>query len=168
MKTVEKSGFLDHFMQECAQLYDISPSMACEFVYGSWPILGPSKFQKKDYLRYTSDARKEVVLAMIKCGEKDTLMNICDGQIKNPKFLKEELKLWKAWGLGAFIKNYIRDRMQDGILDNLEVFSTLMKYIDKNLTVEETSEWKDSIAEKYQPGSEIYCAFIDCIVAHTT
>ena len=168
MRTIEGSGFLDNFMRECAQLYDISPTMACELIYGSWPILGHGKFQKRDYLRYSPNAREEVVLAMIKCGEKDALMNVCDGQIKNPKFLKVELKLWKEWGLGEFIKDYICDRMYDDLLDNFEVFSMLMDYIDKKLTINEASEWKDAIAEKYQVGSERYCAFIDCIKAHTT
>ena len=172
-----ESRFLGHFIQECLQLCDISPTRACAIIYGSWPNHRPDmgakrlSFNEENYLRYSTVARKEVVLALIKCGKKHVLSDVCLGLIEKPNFL-QELDLWKEWGVDSgFINTELDDfvslKVQHYFWHNGKVFADVMNYIDKRLSPQEASDWMCAVRRKQGASDEDITLFQESINQHT-
>jgi len=174
---MEEKRFLGQFLGECLLLYDLSPSVACSIIYGSWPGSHPDikvsshTFKGENYLRYSEAARKEVISALVMYENKSILSNIIIGLIDTPDFLKE-LDLWKNWGVDAgFIRNELDEYLSVKIYHyswlNAKLFSEIADYIGLELPAQEASDWMTGMKRKHGLTPEIQLVFEKSIKKHT-
>ena len=173
---MDENRFLGKFTEECLHLCDISPVLACAIIYGSWPSnrpdLGPSRrvFRGENYLRYSEAARKEVIEALIRCGNKQAFSDVIVGLIETSDFFKE-LDLWKSWGMDAnFIDNeldeYVSLKVYHYTWLNAKLFAEILDYIGKELSEQEATDWRKGVISKHGLTPEIQQMFEDSIKKH--
>ena len=171
-----ENRFLGKFTEECLHLCDISPVLACEIIYGSWPSnrpdLRPSRrtFRSENYLRYSEAARKEVIETLIRCGNKQAFSDVIVGSIETKDFFKE-LDLWKHWGVDSgFINTELDDYVSCKVYHyswlNAKLFAEIMDYIGKELSEQEASDWIKGVTSKHGLTPEIRQTFEDSIRKH--
>lgn len=179
MKQEKKQEPFDKFLKEFAKL-NLTPKFACYMVYGKWPDVsfGVCSFESQDYSKYSLDARKEVVLAVLQDTEDTeqwTLKNTCSGLVctglknGNTKVF-EELDLWKEWGvseelINAEIKECIDAFIPTCTAKDYETFKALMDYAHFKLSKKEAKNWLEYLEEK--PSSGMLSKIKACIKEHT-
>jgi len=167
---------MDKFIKECLYLNDLSPEMACRLIYGEWKVAShenphPVRFSSQDYLRYSPEARKEVIEALWNAKKTKILTDTCIGWVEQPAFL-QEFDLWKQWGVSSSFINGIIDEYLDlkvyhYFWFNSQALDNLMNYIDKKLAPHEAADWIEAIARKCDPSSAGYQHFTDIINKYT-
>lgn len=173
---MEEKRFLGKFTEECLHLCDISPSLACAIIYGSWPShhpdSGPARrvFKGENYLRYSEAARKEVVVALIMCGSKHVLSDVIIGLVETSGFLKE-LDLWKSWGVDADFINteldeYVSCKVYHYTWLNVKLFTEILNYIGKELSEKEADDWMNGVKRKHEITPQLLQAFAESIDQH--
>lgn len=195
---MKENRFLGRFTEECLHLCDISPTLACAIIYGSWPSYRPNldlqqstsdsgnyqpnkdnlseaslqqpTFNGENYLRYSEIARKEVIVALIKCGSKQVFVDVMIGLIETPDFF-EELDLWKDWGVDANFINteldeYVSRKVYQDTWLNVKLFADILNYIGKELSEQEADDWMHAIQNKHGITSQILLTFTESINQH--
>ena len=174
---MEEKTFLKQFTQECLQLYDLSPERACSIIYGTWPRyrpdmrLGSCPFKEESYLRYSEAARKEVITAIIRYGNRCVLGDIIAGLVESPNFL-HELDLWKDWGVDAgFIRTELDEYISCAVYKyswlNAKCFAEIATYMNLTLSKQDASDWLCAVKRKFGITSELQQIFEDSITKHT-
>ena len=160
MKPKPQKTILPNFLKEFAK-NGLTPPLALEFLYGSWDVYGFAGFIPKDYSRYSTKARKEVVKAVFaedmalspETHEDRTLQEACTGllsvALKNPMpkdgklGVLKELDLWKEWGVGeALINAWVADSVDSrmfpkGITEiDPQVLNTIIEYANVHISKE--------------------------------
>lgn len=174
---MKENRFLGKFAEEFSHLCDVSPSLACAAIYGSWPNHRPDFkpnqgiFQAKNYLRYSEAARKEVITALVNSNEKQTFDDIIIGLIETDGFLKE-LDLWIKWGVNrdfimTELNDYITVKVFQCLWLNAELFAQILDYTDMELSKQKAFNWMCGIKHKCNISAKAKQVFTDSIQKHT-